>query len=29
MPLRNLFEFEHENEAENLLSEIVNKEDDT
>lgn len=29
MPLREEFEFEHENEAEILLSEIVNWEDDT
>lgn len=29
MPLRDEFEFEHENEAEILLSEIVNRDEDT
>jgi hypothetical protein len=29
MPLRQELEFEHENEAEILLSEIVNKKEDT
>ena len=29
MPLRDEFEFEHENEAEILLSEICNRPDDT
>ena len=29
MPLRDEFEYEHENEAEILLQEIVNREEDT